>query len=117
MIVYNTIECEIAEDYMEYRLIDTHSWSRYETFRHFYDEVPCAVSMCDDIDVTELYKSCRKSGVSFYISVLYAVAAVINAHDEFKMKAVDSPEFEFPMPAVYHRVDIAHYIFLESSER
>ena len=57
------IECEITEDYMEYRLIDTHSWSRYETFRHFYDEVPCAVSMCDDIDVTELYKACKKSGV------------------------------------------------------
>lgn len=51
------IECEITEDYMGYRLIDTHSWSRYETFRHFYDEVPCAVSMCDDIDVTELYKA------------------------------------------------------------
>ena len=48
---------------MGYRLIDTHSWSRYETFRHFYDEVPCAVSMCDDIDVTELYKACKKSGV------------------------------------------------------
>ena len=59
------IECEIAEDYMGYRLIDTHSWSRYETFRHFYDEVPCAVSMCDDIDVTELYKACKKNGYRY----------------------------------------------------
>lgn len=116
MIVYNMIECEITEDYMGYRLIDTDTWSRYETFRHFYDEVPCAVSMCDEIEVTELYKACRNCGFSFYISVLYAVAAVINAHDEFKMKAVDSPEYEFPMPAVYDRVNIAHNIFHESGE-
>ena len=33
MIVYNMIECEITEDYMGYRLIDTHSWSRYAS-RH-----------------------------------------------------------------------------------
>ena len=50
--------------------------------------------------------------------MLYAAASVINAHDEFKMKAVDSPEYEFPMPAVYsHGVDIAHNIFHESGRQ
>ncbi|MGN1409210.1 MAG: CatA-like O-acetyltransferase, partial [Eubacteriales bacterium] len=74
------------------------------------------ISLCDEIDVTALYDSCKISGHSFYISVLYAVARVVNSHDEFKMTAVDSPKSEFPMPAVYDRVDVTHNIFREESE-
>lgn len=101
---------------MEYRPIEHEKWSRYDLFRHFYDEVPCAISMCDDIDVTKLNRFCRESGNSFYISMLYAVASVVNSHDEFKMKAVDSPSYPFAMPAVYDKVNISHNIFKESSE-
>ncbi len=101
---------------MEYRMIDTAKWGRYESFRHFYDEVPCSVFMCDDIDVTELYDCCKKNSRSFYLTVLYAVATVINRHDEFKMKAVDSPEYPYPMPAMYDSVNISHNIFDEENE-
>ena len=99
-----------------YRLIETSEWARYPHFRHFYDEISCAISLCDEIDVTALYDSCKISGRSFYISVLYAVSRVVNSHDEFRMTAVDSPKSEFPMPAVYDRVDVTHNIFREESE-
>lgn len=99
-----------------YRLIETSGWARYAHFRHFYDEISCAISLCDEIDVTALYDSCKISNHSFYISVLYAVSRVVNSHDEFKMTAVDSPKYEFPMPAVYDRVDVTHNIFLGDSE-
>ncbi len=101
---------------MSFKLIDTANWKRYDTFRHFYDDVSCSISMCDDIDVSELYKLCKATGKSFYVSMLYAAASVINAHDEFKMKAVDSPEYQYPMPAVYDSVDIVHNIFHEDDE-
>ena len=78
MIVYNMIECEITEDYMGYRLIDTDTWSRYETFRHFYDEVPCAVSMCDEIEVTELYKACRNKFIyNVFNEILHSTTKII----------------------------------------
>lgn len=100
----------------EYKLIDAESWVRYDHFRHFTDEAPCTIWLTDDIDVTEVYEACHRSGRSFYITVLYAVAKVINSHDEFKMHAVDSPEFPYLMPAVWDRVDPVHNVFHEDSE-
>ena len=100
----------------EYKLINTEKWPRYEHFRKFYDEVSCAASLCDDIDVTELKNSCHDCGRSFYISMLYAVTAVVNAHDEFRLTAVDSPEYPALMPAVWDRVDPVHNVFHEDSE-
>lgn len=102
--------------YGEYRLIDTEAWGRTEHFRHFYDEAPCAISLCDDIDVTELKKACHDCGHSFYTAMLYSVSRVINSHDEFRMTAVDSPETEFMMPAVWDAVNPVHNVFHEDSE-
>ncbi len=101
---------------MSCKLIDTANWKRYDTFRRFYDDVSCSISICDDIDVSELYELCKKTAKSFYISMLYVTATVINAHDEFKMKAVDSPMYQYPMPAVYDSVDVVHNIFHDSDE-
>lgn len=98
-----------------YRLIDTASWSRYDTFRKFYDDVSCSISLCDDINVTHLKKACERAGQSFYIAMLYAVSRVVNAHEEFRLLAVDSPEYPAPMPAVWDRVDPVHNVFRESS--
>lgn len=100
----------------EYRLIDMEHWSRAEHFRHFFDEAPCTVSLCDDVDVTELREACRESGQSFYISILYAVSRTVNAHDEFRMMAVDSPAFEHLMPAVWEASDPVHNVFHEDRE-
>ncbi len=72
--------------------------------------------MCDNIDVTALLNLCRTRKISFYISMLYAVSRVVNVHEEFRLTAVDRPDFAFPMPAVYDRVDPVHNIFHEASE-
>ncbi len=99
-----------------YRLLEPGEWKRYEHFRHFWDNAPCSISLCDDIDVTELRAACRKNNISFYIAFLYSTAYVVNAHEEFRLTAVDSPEFEYMMPAVWDRVDVCHNIFHEDSE-
>ncbi len=99
-----------------YTLLNPHSFPRYGHFRHFYDEEACALSLCDNIDVTGLFHACHERKLSFYISMLYAVSRVVNSHDEFKMTAADRPDFAFPMPAVYDRVDPVHNIFHEDSE-
>lgn len=100
----------------EWKLIDEKTWPRYEHFRHFTDNAPCTVWLSDDIDVTELYEACHKTNESFYIAVLYGVSKVINSHDEFKMRAVDAPEFPYLMPAVWDRVDPVHNVFHPDSE-
>ena len=100
----------------EFTLINTEKWARYEHFRHFMDDAPCSVWLTDDIDVTDLYSVCHNSGRSFYIAMLHTVSRVINAHDEFKLRAVDSPAFPCLMPAVWDRVDPVHNVFHEDSE-
>ena len=100
----------------EYRMIDTGKWQRYDHFRRFYDEVSCAESLCDDIDVTELKEACSECGRSFYISMLYVVSSVVNAHEEFRLLAVDAPEYPAPMPAVWEYVSPVHNVFHEECE-
>lgn len=92
------------------------SWSRMEYFRHFYDDAPCAVSLCDDIDVTVLEEACRRTGEVFYHAMLYTVTKVINAHEEFRLTAVESPEDEFVMPAVWDTLHPAHNVFHKDTE-
>lgn len=99
-----------------YRLIDTGSWRRYEHFRHFFDEAPCSISLCDEIDVTSLRDACREKKISFYIAMLYAVTSVVNSREEFMLTAIDSRETEYLMPAVWERVDVVHNVFHEDSE-
>ena len=92
------------------------NWRRMEYFRHFYDEAPCSVYLADDIDVTELRESCREAKQSFYLAVLYAVSFVINAHEEFRMTAVDAPDQPYPMPAVWDAVNPVHNVFHAETE-
>lgn len=102
--------------YGEYRLIDKETWHRYEHFRHFYDEAPCVISLCDDIDVTELKNACHDTENSFYLAMLYAVSFVVNSHEEFRLTAVDSPEFPVIMPALWDAVNPVHNVFHEDTE-
>ena len=100
----------------EIRMIDMKTWPRAEHYLRFTEEAPCAASLADEIDVTELYCSCRASGSSFYLSVLWLVSAAVNAHEEFRMTAVDSPDVPRPMPGVWDVVHPAHNVFHEDTE-
>ena len=100
----------------EIRMIDMNTWPRAEHYLRFTEDSPCAASLADEIDVTELYYACRASGSSFYLSVLWLVSAVVNAHEEFRMTAVDSPDVPRPMPGVWDVVHPAHNVFHEDTE-
>lgn len=92
------------------------NWKRMEYFRHFYDDAPCSVSLADDIDVSELRQSCHDAKQSFYLAMLYTVSHVINAHEEFRMTAVDAPDQPYPMPAVWDAVNPVHNVFHADSD-
>ena len=92
------------------------TWNRMEYFRHFYDEAPCAVTLCDDIDVTELDAACAECGHVFYHAMLYTVTKIINSREEFRITTVESPDDEFVMPAVWDVVHPAHNVFHKDSE-
>ncbi len=99
-----------------YNFLNPDTYPRYNHFRRFYDEISSSISMTDDINVTSLVEFCRKNGKSFHITYLYAVAKIINSHTEFKLTAVDSPDFEYPMPAEWKTVHPCHNVFHEISE-
>jgi len=99
-----------------YCLIDEKKWARAEHFRHFWDEAPCSISMCDEINVTQLRRVCKELHRSFSIVVLYAVTYVVNSHEEFRMLTVDSPDAQFMMPAIWDEVHPSHNIFHSDTE-
>lgn len=100
----------------ECRPIDLAGWPRAAHYRRFTEESPCAVTMTDDVDVTDLRRSCRAAGRSFYLSVLWLVSAAVNAHEEFRLTETDSPDLPEPVPAVWDVVHPAHNVFHEDSE-
>lgn len=101
---------------MEITRLTPDTYPRWEHFRHFFDECACAVSLCDDIDVTELRRACHDTGTSFYIAMLWCVTKTVNAHDEFRMTTVETAEDPYPIPAVFDEISPAHNVFHEDSE-
>ena len=99
-----------------YRLIDTDAWPRAAHYRRFTEEAPCAVTMTDEIDVTALREACRRAGKSFYLAVLWAVSAAVNAREEFRLTEADAPDPPAPAPAVWDTVHPAHNVFHEDTE-
>ena len=100
----------------EIRMLDMKTWPRAEHYLRFTEEAPCAVNLTDEIDVTDLRLACRASGSSFYLAVLWLVSAAVNAHEEFRLTAVDSPDVPRPMPGVWDVVHPAHNVFHEDTE-
>ena len=100
----------------EIRMLDMKSWPRAEHYRHFTVEDPCSFSFTDDVDVTELKRICVRGGPSFHLTFLWLVACAVNAHEEFRMTAVDSPDAPFPMPGVWDAVHPVHNVFHESTQ-
>ena len=98
----------------EYTKIDLKTYARAEHFLHFMNEVPCEISLADDIDVTALRDACHVTGRSFYLTFLYIVSYIVNSRDEFRMTAVRS-RGEY-CPAVWDILNPVHNIFHEDTE-
>lgn len=89
---------------MEFQLIDPTSWKRKEYFEHYFSHVPCTYSMTVKLDITGLKNSQKK----LYPSLLYALATLVNQHEEFRMATNEGGQigiFSEMMPCytVFHK--------------
>ena len=65
--------------------IDTDRWSRKSYYDHFMSTVRCTFSMTVDLDITQLRSTCKDKGIKLYPALIYAIAAVVNQHQCFRM--------------------------------
>lgn len=70
---------------MEKRKIDIEKYYRKGVYRHFTKDCKCSVSMTARVDVTDLYKTSKKTGTRFYLNFLYLLAKTLNSRDDYKM--------------------------------
>ncbi|QMW66834.1 type A chloramphenicol O-acetyltransferase [Mumia sp. ZJ1417] len=87
-------------------LIDTGTWPRRQHFEHYRQRVPCTYSMTVELDVTAFTAAMRRSTYKTYLAQVWALASVVNRHDEFKMCLTESGE-----PAVWPVVHPAFTTF------
>ncbi|MFI9595488.1 chloramphenicol acetyltransferase [Nonomuraea sp. NPDC052265] len=64
--------------------IDLDTWPRRQHFEH-YRQVPCTYSITVELDVTAFTAALSRSRRKSYIAQVWALATVVNRHDEFRM--------------------------------
>ena len=87
-------------------LIDMDAWPRREHFAHYRRRVPCTYSMTVELDVTAFTTALRTSRRKSYMAQIWALATVVNRHDEFRMCLTANDE-----PAVWPVVHPAFTVF------
>jgi chloramphenicol O-acetyltransferase type A len=65
--------------------IDLTTWPRAEHFEHYRVAVPCTYAITVEIDVTALVAALRAAGRKTYPAQIWALAAVVNRHQEFRL--------------------------------
>ncbi|MFI7420524.1 type A chloramphenicol O-acetyltransferase [Nonomuraea sp. NPDC049684] len=86
--------------------IDTVTWPRRQHFEHYRRAVPCTYSMTVEIDVTAFAAALGRSRRKSYLAQVWAIATVVNRHDEFRMCLTASGD-----PAVWPVVHPAFTVF------
>ena len=87
----------------ELRPVDLDRWPRREHFEHYRDRVPCTWEMTVELDVTDFAETVRRTERRTYASQIWAIASVVNRHEEFRMQLQDDGT-----PAVW---DVVHPMF------
>ncbi|WP_415648785.1 CatA-like O-acetyltransferase, partial [Stackebrandtia soli] len=93
------------------RRIDRDSWPRREHFAHYRHRVPCTYAITVEIDVTEMAAALRRSTRKTYIAQVWALASVVNRHDEFRLTLDDDGE-----PAIWDVLDPAFTVLNAETE-
>lgn len=91
--------------------IDLDTWPRRQHFAHYRQAVPCTYAMTVEIDVTAFVDAVRAAGRRTYVAPIWAIAAVVNRHEEFRMTLLDDGA-----PAVWPEVDPSFTVFHPDSE-
>ncbi|MER0241103.1 type A chloramphenicol O-acetyltransferase [Streptomyces sp. HSW2009] len=86
--------------------IDLDTWPRRQHFEHYRRRVPCTYSITVEVDVTALAAALRRSRRKSYLAQVWALATVVNRHDEFRMCLTPTGE-----PAVWPVVHPAFTVF------
>ncbi|PCN48587.1 chloramphenicol acetyltransferase CAT [Curtobacterium sp. 'Ferrero'] len=85
------------------RPVDLATWPRREHFAHYRDRVPCTWEMTVELDVTDFAETVRRTERRTYASQIWAIASVVNRHEEFRMQLLEDGS-----PAVW---DVVHPMF------
>lgn len=91
--------------------IDVATWARRETFEYYRHRVPCTYAITVEIDVTAFTAALRSSSRKTYVAQIWAIAAVVNRHREFRMALTEGGE-----PATWPVVHPAFTVFNPESE-
>ena len=67
--------------------VDLESWARKEHYRFFMRMDHPQYNLCFDLDVSRLVEDCRRSGRSFYYSLIFHSMACANRIPEFRYRA------------------------------
>lgn len=86
--------------------IDLATWPRRQYFAHYLRAVPCTYAITVEVDATEFAAAVRRTGRRTYISQIWALARLVNRHDEFRM-TLDGAD----APAVWGRTHPSFTIF------
>ena len=65
--------------------IDLATWPRREHFEHYSSTSPCTYSVTVELDATRFIAALRAAGTKTYPAQVWAVASVVNRHEEFRM--------------------------------
>ncbi|UNK69292.1 type A chloramphenicol O-acetyltransferase [Microbacterium sp. H1-D42] len=91
--------------------IDLSTWPRRQHFEHFFRDAPCSYSITVELDVTEFVEAVRSAGRRTYIAQIWALASVVNSHDEFRMTLTEAGA-----PAIWPHVHPSFTVFNEAQE-
>ncbi|MFI2672148.1 type A chloramphenicol O-acetyltransferase [Streptomyces albidoflavus] len=86
--------------------IDLDTWPRRQHFDHYRRRVPCTYAMTVEVDVTAFAAALRRSPRKSSLAQVWALATVVNRHEEFRMCLTDSGD-----PAVWPVVHPAFTVF------
>lgn len=91
---------------MNFILIDKENWPRWEYFDHYVAANPCTYSMTVRLDATGL----KQGGHRLYPALIYALATVVNRHEEFRCS------FRESQLGFYERLEPSYTVFHPEDE-
>ncbi len=87
--------------------IDMQSFSRKNSYNHYFDTVPCTFSMTVNLDITNFFNVIKSNNKKFFPITLYAISKIVNSHKEFRMDLYEEKnlvyyDFANPCYTVFH---------------
>ncbi|GAB4405397.1 MAG: chloramphenicol acetyltransferase [Bacteroidia bacterium] len=72
-----------------YRLIDTDTWNRKDTFAFFRSFDDPFFNLCTSLEAGPLYRRCQQEGWSFFLACLYHATAAANEIEALRLRLSD----------------------------